>query len=438
MTLSTALPDPPRAMSHRRLGVPGLSVHYAASVLGAGILILPGLALEVAGPGSILAWMFLIGFSYAFAWVLAMLSVRYPTRKGLPFFLRQAFGPGWERGAGLLLALVIAGGIIPVYAIAAARRMVALGVVPATWSPTLIAVLIVAATLSVGLAGLRLGARVQIGLVIAVGAVLLLAVCLALPHADTANLSAPMAAGWHGIGMAIALCFFGVIGWDNAASLAEEVRDPARTMPGAAMLAVTAVGLLYLAFAITLVLTVPTAGSDAVLSPVGAMFARAAGDHGDRLGSLISLTLILLATNAWTLSGSRLIAGLGEQRILPASVSYLRVTDGTPTLAYAVLGIVAFVVLLLVQVLDWGETEVMAAVSSTFIVLYVAVILAALRLLPRPRDRLLALATLVTLCAMATIYAATTAAAAAVLILLVSTQKLTSPNAMPGANDVLR
>jgi hypothetical protein len=32
----------------------------------------------------------------------------------------------------------------------------------------------------------------------------------------------------------------------------------------------------------------------------------------------------------------------------------------------------------------------MAAVSSTFIVLYVAVILAALRLLPRPRDRLLA------------------------------------------------
>jgi amino acid efflux transporter len=260
MTSSTTLPDLPTAKSDRHLGVTGLSVHYIASVLGAGILILPGLALDVAGPGSILAWMFLIGFSYAFAWVIVMLSVRYPSRKGVTLFLRHAFGPAWERGAGLLLALVIAGGIVPVYSIAAARRIVALGVVPAGWSPNLIAFLIVVAALGMGLAGLRLGARVQIALVTTVGAVLLLAVCLALPHADPANLSAPVPAGWHGIGMAIALCFFGVIGWDNAASLAEDVRDPARTMPGAAMLAVTAVGLLYLAFAITLVLTGPTAG----------------------------------------------------------------------------------------------------------------------------------------------------------------------------------
>jgi ABC-type Co2+ transport system permease subunit len=110
----------------------------------------------------------------------------------------------------------------------------------------------------------------------------------------------------------------------------------------------------------------------------------------------------------------------------------LRPKDGTPTLAYAVLGVVALGVLLIVHLLDWGEAEVMAAVSATFIVLYVAVILAALKLLPRLGERLLAMATLITLCAMATVHAATTAVAAAILVVVVFTQKFKSQPAGAG------
>jgi amino acid efflux transporter len=407
----------------RRFGTWGLSVHYVASVLGAGILILPGIALQTSGPGSILAWAILIAFSYALAWTLAKLSVRYPDCRGLPLFIRHGFGAAWERGAGLLLALAVAAGIVPSYAIAAARRLASLGVVPPEWSLPLVGLIIVGGAVAVGLAGLRLGAQLQMVLVGVVAGVLLLTIILALPQADVANLSAPIPNGWQGIGMAVALCFYGIIGWDNAASLAEEVRDPVRTMPRAAMLGVTMVGVLYLAFATTLVLTVPATSSDAALSPVAAMLAKGVGDQGEQVGHALSLMLIVLATNAWVLSGSRLLCGLSRQGILPRRFCVLTRGSRTPARAYLLLGLTAVLVLGLAHLAGWAEYEIISLVSSTFLVLYVLVVLAAFRLLPKAPDRVVAVLTLLVLLVMASFYAAATALTAALLALVVGVQR---------------
>ncbi len=61
-------------------------------MLGIGALILPSLVMQIAGPASIIAWVILIEFPYLFAWVLALLSVRYPDYHELPLFIRPAFG----------------------------------------------------------------------------------------------------------------------------------------------------------------------------------------------------------------------------------------------------------------------------------------------------------------------------------------------------------
>lgn len=244
------------ARLERRLGVTGLAVHFVCSVLGAGILILPGIALVLAGPASILAWVFLVGFSFLFAWVLARLSVEYPDCHGLPLFVRNAFGPDWERGLAALLALAMAAGVIPVYGIAAARRLAALGLVPADAPPAVIGGAVILAAIALNLAGLQLGLRLQTAMVGVVVAVLVCAIVLAAPHARPVDVLAVPPDGWSAVGLAIAVCFFAVIGWENAAPMAEEVADPARTVPRAAMLAATLVGLLYLGFATMLAMTV--------------------------------------------------------------------------------------------------------------------------------------------------------------------------------------
>jgi amino acid efflux transporter len=65
---------------------------YISSVLGAGILVIPGLAAQIAGPGSILAWSLLSLASYPFAYTFAGLSERNPESGGIYAFAKEAFG----------------------------------------------------------------------------------------------------------------------------------------------------------------------------------------------------------------------------------------------------------------------------------------------------------------------------------------------------------
>ncbi|HXY56256.1 MAG TPA: amino acid permease, partial [Nitrososphaerales archaeon] len=67
---------------------------YVSSVLGAGILVIPGLAARTAGPASLIAWAFLSMASYPFAFTFSRLSVRKPESGGIYSFAREAFGRG--------------------------------------------------------------------------------------------------------------------------------------------------------------------------------------------------------------------------------------------------------------------------------------------------------------------------------------------------------
>src|SRR5256712_6600682 len=64
---------------------------YVSSVLGSGVLVLPGLAAQLAGPGSLLAWVLLSIVSYPFAYTFASLSARKPEAGGIYFFTKDGF-----------------------------------------------------------------------------------------------------------------------------------------------------------------------------------------------------------------------------------------------------------------------------------------------------------------------------------------------------------
>src|SRR5580658_3661477 len=91
----------------RTLGVPGLTVHYITSVIGTGVLILPGHAVHTAGPLSLAAWALLVAYSYPFARVFARLSVRHPTSQGISGVVQLAFGSRWSRLTSLYLMLTL-------------------------------------------------------------------------------------------------------------------------------------------------------------------------------------------------------------------------------------------------------------------------------------------------------------------------------------------
>jgi amino acid efflux transporter len=84
---------------------------YISSVLGSGVLVLPRLAAQIAGPSSLLAWLLLSLCSYPFAYTFASLSARRPESGGVYSFAKESFGLPVATVAGWLFALwFISGG----------------------------------------------------------------------------------------------------------------------------------------------------------------------------------------------------------------------------------------------------------------------------------------------------------------------------------------
>lgn len=77
----------------RNIGMPQAVALYIGAVLGSGVLIVPGLAAEMAGPASLLAWGFMTLLILPLALSMGLLSAKFPNAGGVSHFVTLAFGP---------------------------------------------------------------------------------------------------------------------------------------------------------------------------------------------------------------------------------------------------------------------------------------------------------------------------------------------------------
>lgn len=72
----------------RTIGMPQAIALYIGAVLGSGVLIVPGLAAEMAGPASLLAWGFMTLLILPLALSMGLLSAKFPNAGGVSISLR--------------------------------------------------------------------------------------------------------------------------------------------------------------------------------------------------------------------------------------------------------------------------------------------------------------------------------------------------------------
>ena len=207
---------PDAAPPRTALGVRALVVFYVSSLVGTGILLVPGLTERQAGPASILAWLALALSSYPFARFFAEMSAWRPDASGLAAMVEAGFGRRPGRAAALLLVATYVIGN-PVMGIVSARCL--LGLLGQPDGPVYpIAIGFMALSAAFTLLGLTAGARVQTAALI----VLLLglggAVVLAVPRFDTAEYTPFLTHGWDGVGIAVVTAFFSFLGWENVST----------------------------------------------------------------------------------------------------------------------------------------------------------------------------------------------------------------------------
>jgi APA family basic amino acid/polyamine antiporter len=148
-----------------------------------------------------------------------------------------------------------------------------------------------------------------------------------LPSADTA--------AWQGIMIGAFLAFYAYIGFEDMVNVAEEVKDPARNLPLAILLALLVTTLLYAAVTLVAVLSVPTeqlAKSDA---PLAEIYEQATGRRPVVL-SIISMLAVINGALIQIIMGSRILYGMSRQGWLPKVLGKVYGKTRTPIIATAV------------------------------------------------------------------------------------------------------
>src|SRR5690348_17100178 len=294
----------------RSLGVFDAVAIGLGSMIGAGIFAALGPAARAAGSGLLLGLALAAVVAYCNATSSARLAARHPASGGTYVYGRKQLGDLWGYLAGW-------GFVVGKTASCAAMALtVGLYVWPA--QAHAVAVAAVIALTAVNYAGVQKSAWLTRVIVAAVLAVLA-AVCVAAfasptAHADRLGLTGATTGG---VIQAAGLLFFAFAGYARIATLGEEVRDPARTIPRAIPLALAITLVIYAAVAAAVLMVLgPSrlAGATAPLTDA----VRAAGMPGlaplVRAGAAISALGSLLAL---ILGVSRTTLAMARDRHLP-------------------------------------------------------------------------------------------------------------------------
>jgi amino acid efflux transporter len=352
---------------------------YVGAVLGPGLLIVPALAAEAAGPASLLAWVALLLLSAPLAATFAALGVRYPEAGGTAAYVRAAFGrrpgavTGWWFLVGVVLgapAVALAGGFYVAELLGTGRD----GAVVA--AAGMMGVVAVANAI-----GLHVTARLQLGLAALLAALLLVAVVTALPESRAENWTPFAPHGWGAVGTAASLLMLSFIGWEAVSHLAGELRDPARQLPRAIFFALGVVVVLYLGLAIA---TVGVLGTEAPSNvPLADLMGAGLGEAG-RTGTAALATLLTMGTmNAYVAAAVKLSGALAAEGSAPASFA-------RPGRALVLFAVAAGLLLAALATDLLGLDGLIKATSAAFVAVYVTSTAAGVRLLSGAGRRLAA------------------------------------------------
>lgn len=340
---------------------------YVCAILGAGVLVLPGQAATLAGPASLVAWVFSALLGLPLAFTFAALAARFPDAGGVATYAAKAFGPsaGGVAGWWYFIAGSVGQTIVPLTAGYYVAASLGLG---QRWAPAF-AALVLAAAVTANLAGLRFGAKVQVALAIGVAAILVVVILVALPQLRAENLGTFAPHGVGGIGRATVVLFFAFAGWEAIAHLSAEFRDVRRTLPRATLLTALIVTVLYLGIAVAVVGTgsYGTRALDRVA--LGVIVERGLGLPAAAVVTVAAVVICLGTTNAFVASVSRLGSALARDGWVPSPLARRNRRDA-PHHAILAVGGIGAAGLLGAAVFGWGTDDIVFVPSVLVLATY--------------------------------------------------------------------
>lgn len=333
------------------------------TMIGAGIFILPAIALSEAGPACIIS--FLIGglISTATAISVAELATGMPKAGGSYFFISRAMGASFGAiiGLGAWLALVFKGSF----------ALVGLADYFFVFYPIPVLIISIVAGLTlilINYRGARSSGSLQNIIVLFLLIILTIFIIQGSFMLDTAKFSPFMPFGYTSIFATTGLIFISYLGITQLAAISEEVKDPAKNLPRALIASVVTVTLIYTAVMIVISGTLTFEQSINTHTPLVDVAVMLDGTLGKIMIVLAGLFATISTANAAILSSSRFPFAMARDRLIPEWFVKIHNKHETPHRAIVVSGMIMILLLLIFNV------EQLAKLGSVFnILIYVLI-----------------------------------------------------------------
>jgi Amino acid transporters len=360
------------------LKLPQIIALYIGAVLGSGVLILPGVAAELAGPASLIAWATMAILVLPMSLTIGLLSAKHPNQGGVAYFVSLAFSPrlgsliGWCFSMGVVVGA-------PVLALTGSGYLCSSLGLFGPWE-LLIAVGILAVGLVVNYRGIRLTGQLQIAVVLTILAMLIITIAGSLPKIEKTNFSPFMPHGPWSVGYALTTLFWCFIGWEAASSMADSFEHPRRDAIRGTIAAAIVVGAIYFLAALGVVGT-RSYGSSLTEAPLIHVIELAYGPVGSVMAGIAALFICVAPAIVYIGAIARIVQSLARDGFAPPCLAASSRKHGTPIGGLGFLAACFFVLLLAFSADIVSLKSLVQLPSAAFILTYLGACAAGVKLL---------------------------------------------------------
>jgi len=400
VTTTTTTSSP---LLERRLGPLDAAAIIVANVIGGGILFRsPAVASAVPdAPWFLLAWAAGGALAFMGAMAYAELAALRPKAGGEYVYLREAYGPlagfltGWTSfvagfsgamAASAVFLIVTLDRFFPGIANSTPFLAIPIPLTPIVFSfstHTIAACLVIVAAAFIHIRGVGPGRFVSnlLTTLKITAFVVFIAFGLTAGTGESANLTESVgpvtATGWI---FAFIPVMFTYSGWNAAAYMAEEIRDPGRNVPRSLLLGTAVVTVIYLLINVLYLYVIPIGELAKIQGSVLDVVAdRLLGTRAGDIMAVVAIVSLAAGINAWTFAGPRVYFAMARDHAFFKSAARVHPKYKTP--AASIIAQAAFTILLILI----GSLDAIANYVGFAITLFAGAAVAAVFVL-RARD----------------------------------------------------
>ncbi len=352
-----------QAKLQRVLGLKDAVAVGLGAIIGAGIFVVTGVAAGVSGPSFIIG-LLIAGVVASFNGLSsAQLAAVYPQSGGTYEYGYRLLNPalGFSAGWMFVLSKLSAAGIVAIGFGSYFHQLLPY------FSPMVYSVAAIALLTLANLWGIQKAGFVNIAIVVITLFSLLYFVVGGVPDMQMSNFEPFAPFGIKGIAESAAILFFAFTGYARIATLAEEVREPRKTIPRAIIITIAVAIVLYAAVSVVAAGVLGAPGMSATSSPLQ-LAANAMAAPGMSVVITVGASTAMLGVLLSQIMGiSRMLLAMGRRNDLPHFFELIHKRTYVPHIA------ILFTAAVVLLITIFGSFEFVVRTATFTILLYYSI-----------------------------------------------------------------